>query len=272
MLLPGADTKPRLTGDCATRIILSKAQMQVDPRLAPLIEQPSNTVWMGPHHHAVAYTIRNAELLNVVLCGKGEAPIGIYNQPRDLNEVLGEYSDFEETVQAIIEAADKAHVWTISEVPPLPRWSSEDGRLVLLGDSAHAMMPYTAQGAAQCIEDAAVLGVCLSKASEKSDVARLLEVHKSLRQPRAERIQTVARGNKGLFGMEDGPEQEARDQRFAQSMKGEDPADHESNTSQRARPDANAPYGTPGFNEWLYGYDAMKEAETYFANANNVVQ
>ena len=218
---------------------------------------------MGQQRHVVAYTIRNIELYNVVLCGPGEAPIGVYNEPVDRKEVQSEYTVFNETVQSVISKADTCHKWTISEIPILPSWTSQDGRIVLLGDAAHAMMPYAAQGAAQCIEDAAVLDACLSKVRSKSDIRQLVEAYQTLRKPRAERIQEVARGNMGLYGLEDGPEQEERDARLGMSLAQSDPRDHMVDARQRPKPDASAKYGSPEFNEWLYGYDAIGEARNF---------
>ena len=211
----------------------------------------------------VAYTIKNTELYNVVLCGPGEAPVGVYNEPANLEEVQSEYSDFEELVRNVISKADRCHRWMISEIPALPSWTSRDGRIVLLGDAAHAMMPYAAQGAAQCIEDAAALGVCLGKAQSKSDIAKLTKVYQDLRKPRSERIQEVARGNRGLFGLEDGPEQEERDVRLGKSLEHSDSGEQTASAQEKPRPDARAKYGSSEFSEWLYGYDVLGETRRY---------
>ena len=259
------NSKPRLTGDTASRIILPSTKLLSDPQLSHLIEQPTNNVWFGPGRHVVAYPIRNLELYNVVLCGPGDAPIGVYNEPYDLGLLRSEFSMFEPTVQAIFDKADSAHRWTISEVPPLEHWSSSDGRTVLLGDAAHAMMPYGAQGAAQCIEDAAVLGVCLSRARSDSDLPELLKQYEALRKPRCERIQTVVKGNQAMFGYEDGPQQEVRDARFAKTLESFGFAEPTMQSSTRPVPDPMAPYGSPEFNEWLYNHDAIRDAEEYLA-------
>ena len=134
---------------------------------------------------------------------------------------------------------------------------------MLLGDTAHAMLPYTAQGAAQCIEDAAALGVCLSKAQSRSDVTQLTKAYERLRKPRSERVQEVARNNRGLFGLEDGAEQEARDARLSKSLEPSEPGRSTMSTTERRNPDAHADWGSPEFSEWLYGYDMLNEAHNY---------
>ena len=252
--------RPALTGDTASRLILPRTKLESNPKLSHLVDGPTNNVWMGPKRHVVAYTIRNVELYNVVLCGPGEAPVGKYNEPYDPDTLGAEYSDFEPTVRGIISAADKAHRWTISEVPTLPRWT--DGKIVLLGDSAHAMMPYAAQGAAQCFEDAAVLIACLGKLKAKEDIAAHLRLYEKLRRPRVERVQEVARGNRFLYGLEDGPEQCERDERLKQSLKGDSAVKNSPQTVQkRPNADSQAKYGSPEFSEWLYGVDVEREAQ-----------
>ncbi|GAA1027093.1 hypothetical protein GCM10009557_07100 [Virgisporangium ochraceum] len=92
--------------------------------------------------------------------------------------------------------------------PPLPRWS--DGPVTLLGDACHPMLPYGAQGAAQAIEDAAVLTTCLAEACGRN-LPRTLSRYESLRRGRTTRVQQMSRANGHRFHLPDGPDQEARD-------------------------------------------------------------
>jgi salicylate hydroxylase len=71
--------------------------------------------------------------------------MGVWNEPADLGELRKEYAGWEETVRELLSVARSVHKWKIGVVPDLPRWRSESGRVVLLGDAAHATMPYTAQ-------------------------------------------------------------------------------------------------------------------------------
>jgi salicylate hydroxylase len=75
--------------------------------------------------------------------------VGVWNEPADLEELRKEYEGWEETVRELLRAACSVHKWKIGVVPDLPSWRSRSGRVVLLGDAAHAMMPYSAQ-ASQC--------------------------------------------------------------------------------------------------------------------------
>jgi salicylate hydroxylase len=93
---------------------------------------------------------------------------------------------------------------------PLPRWSM--GRVTLLGDACHPMLPFMGQGAAQAIEDAATLTACLDKLD---DVPSALKRYEKLRLPRASRLQAMSQTNKTRFHLPDGRQQEERDAHMA---------------------------------------------------------
>jgi salicylate hydroxylase len=145
MVFPDDSFQPRKTPDCAVRVILSKSAMERDPQLARMAKTPGADIWLGPRRHVITYNIRGMELLNVVICGPGSASVGVWNEPANLEDVKREYADFEPTIRSILNCADDCHKWMIAEVPDLPGWSSPSGKVVLLGDAAHAMMPYAAQ-------------------------------------------------------------------------------------------------------------------------------
>ena len=113
------------------------------------------------------------------------------------------------------------------------RWVK--GRVALLGDAAHPMLPFYAQGAGQAIEDAAALAVCLT--TGERDPPAALARYERLRMPRASLVQEASRGRIGHHHLPDGPAQRARDAEFA----GEDPLSH---------------------NDWIYAYDAEAAAAT----------
>ena len=94
----------------------------------------------------------------------------------------------------------------------MPRWSV--GRVTLLGDACHAMLPFMAQGAAQAIEDGVTLAACLAK-EIRQGVAGALNLYETLRLPRTARVQAASANNKTRFHLPDGPEQVARDAEMA---------------------------------------------------------
>src|SRR5206468_2441102 len=117
--------------------------------------------------------------------------------------------------------------WAMYDRDPLERWTT--GGITLLGDAAHAMLPFFAQGAAQAIEDALVLAGCL-RSTDHDSVRQALQRYEDIRRPRTSQVQVMSRGREVLNHLPDGPQQQQRD---AQLAKG-DPLRQSA---------------------WLYGYD-----------------
>ncbi|KAH7388933.1 hypothetical protein BKA64DRAFT_125359 [Cadophora sp. MPI-SDFR-AT-0126] len=255
------DIHPHPTPDCAFRIILTRQQMLSNPAISHLVLQPSATVWLGPSQHIVAYTIRGTELFNVVCCGPGTADTGVWSEIADLDELKKDYADYEDTVQAILGATTECHKWRISEVPDLPSWRTGNGRMVLLGDAAHAMVPYMAQGATQAVEDAAILAGCLARAQSSEDIPRLTQAYEDIRKPRAEKIKATSLGNIKQYGLPDGPEQVVRDEMYSKSLLEVTQATKDVITP---KPDMNAVFGSPGFTSWVFTYDTEQTLREYF--------
>jgi salicylate hydroxylase len=129
-------------------------------------------------------------------------------------DALAAFQGWHPQVRTIISAVDETFIWALFDRPPLERWSI--GRVTLLGDACHAMLPFMAQGAAQAIEDGATLAACLLKHGA-ADIPAALRRYEALRLPRATRLQELSRANKTRFHLPDGPAQQARDAQMATS-------------------------------------------------------
>jgi salicylate hydroxylase len=115
-------------------------------------------------------------------------------------------------VHQLIFSATQTKRWALFDRAPLERWTA--GRVTLLGDAAHAMLPFLAQGAAQCVEDAVTLADCL-KSAESDTVEAALKRYEELRRPRANHVQVMSHGREIQNHLPDGPEQQRRDQALA---------------------------------------------------------
>ncbi len=115
-------------------------------------------------------------------------------------------------VRSILGAVDETFIWALFDRAPLERWSV--GRVTLLGDACHPMLPFMAQGAAQAIEDGAALAACLADVGERG-IPEALRRYETVRLPRTARIQGLSTTNKTRFHLPDGPEQEERDAQMA---------------------------------------------------------
>jgi salicylate hydroxylase len=181
-------------------------------RLRDLELEVTAQVWMGPGQHFVHYFVRGRRLLNFVAIVEQDTwTRESWADRGDLARALAAFQDWHPQVRAILGAVDETFVWALLDRAPLERWSR--GRVTLLGDACHAMLPFMAQGASQAIEDGATLAACLAEAD--SDVTGALRRYERLRLPPTSRLQAMSAANKTRFHLPDGPEQRERDARMA---------------------------------------------------------
>tara|TARA_B100000886_G_C20424484_1_gene493227 strand:- start:3133 stop:4302 length:1170 start_codon:yes stop_codon:yes gene_type:complete len=185
----------KYTGDAVWRVTVPTKKLPSN------FQAPVMAVWMGPEKHAVSYFIRNGEILNFVGCVETEevseeswtARFPWENLKKDFE---GWHSD----IQAIIDLSerDQCYRWSLFKRPVVDNWSTQ--RVSILGDAAHATLPYLAQGAAMALED----GVILSRAlSQESNIERALKVYSRNRIPRTRKVVNGSDANRELFHLRD---------------------------------------------------------------------
>jgi salicylate hydroxylase len=128
-----------------------------------------------------------------------------------VEEFLAEFAGWDQRLNDLIARAGTPGRWALLDREPLTRWSR--GPITLLGDAAHPMFPFFAQGAAQAIEDAAVLARCLT--ADIGAPSRALRRYESLRIGRTTRLQQISHARAHINHLPDGAEQEARDRSLA---------------------------------------------------------
>lgn len=147
--------------------------------------------WLGFSKHFLVYPVRGGELLNyVAFVPTDEEMKESWSAAGDPAALAAEYAGWDPVVEGIISKVETTFRWGLYDREPLPRWTN--GRLTLLGDAAHPMLPHAGQGANQAIEDALALGVLLGEASPRT-APRLLRAYESLRRERTARVQRLAR-------------------------------------------------------------------------------
>lgn len=182
---------PRFTGNIAFRGLVPVE------RLAHLKLNRTCTMWMGPRGHFIHYFVTAGKLLNVVFLRDETAwTRESWTDRGEIDELRAGFRGWHPTVRSIISAMDVTLKWALVDRLPLPRLSF--GRVTLLGDACHPMLPYVAQGATQAIEDAGTLAACLSS-SHPDDVPMALVRYEKLRLPRVTSVQAMARANSGRF-------------------------------------------------------------------------
>jgi salicylate hydroxylase len=198
------------TGDAAWRITVPVERLP-----QPFLPQVMS-VFMGPGGHAVCYYLRGGALLNFVGIIETElASEESWTQKFPWDLLKADYAGWHEAIQTIIDAADRdqCYRWSLHNRPPVRNWSTR--RATILGDAAHATLPYLAQGAAMAIEDGAVLARALQ---QEDDIAAGLDLYQRNRVDRTARIVETSTQNRRLFHL---PSQEAIRAEFSKRNEGE---------------------------------------------------
>jgi salicylate hydroxylase len=168
-------------------------------------------LWMGSNAHLVAYPISGGRQINVVAIMPGTWNRPGWSASGDAMEIKNAFTSarWPEPARMMIGAVDDWRKWALFTVPDGGAWSS--GAMTLLGDAAHAMLPFAAQGAAMAIEDAAVLAKCLAGTGDSAaGISSALQRYAGLRRARVTRVQRTARQNGKIYHL-DGAAALARD-------------------------------------------------------------
>ena len=150
-------------------------------------------VWMGDGKHFMVYPVRGGELLNYVafVPTKNETAES-WSAVGDRDELAASFAGWNPQITSLLEKLDSCFWWGLYDRRPLDTWAN--GRLVLLGDAAHAMLPHLGQGANQSIEDGVALAVLLG-GRDASDAPGLLPEFEAFRRIRTDAVQAEARKN-----------------------------------------------------------------------------
>jgi salicylate hydroxylase len=214
---------PRFSGETIYRGLVPAE------RVPELLAEPRVQLWLGPGRHCVAYPVRAGRLVSfgATTPAGGWIPES-WSAPGRPEELAAAYQGWHPDVRALIAAAGSVGRWALHDRDPVARWGR--GRITLIGDAAHPMLPFLAQGANQAIEDAVVLAGRLAALPAGADPRPALRRYEQLRRPRAEEVQRRSRANTRALHLADGAEQRRRDEQLAGA-------------------------GLAG-QRWLYGYDA----------------
>jgi 2-polyprenyl-6-methoxyphenol hydroxylase-like FAD-dependent oxidoreductase len=178
-----SDGPPRVSGHTTYRSVIPTEEMPQDLRWN------AATLWAGPKCHIVHYPLSGWKVFNLVVTYHNGAPDPVAGQPVSDDEVMQGFAHVHARAQDIIRHGKNWRLWVLCDRDPIEHWI--DGRVALLGDAAHPMMQYFAQGACQAMEDA----VCLSHmlGAYPGDYATALEKYRAQRFARTARVQLLSR-------------------------------------------------------------------------------
>jgi salicylate hydroxylase len=226
-----APQPPEYSGVRAYRGLIAREKL-------PEWRNEAHRVWMGDGKHFMVFPVRSGTLLNYVgFVPTSTETVESWSAIGDRDELAASFRGWDASVATLLEKVETCFWWGLYDRRPLASWTN--GRLALLGDAAHAMLPHLGQGANQAIEDGVALAVLLENRGY-SEVPAALKSYEKLRRVRTDVVQAEARQN-GL----------RYDSRYA-------------NLDQRDREIKNA----AEFRKWLYDYDVEKAAVDALAAAS----
>lgn len=154
---------------------------------------PDTTVWLGPNKHFVTYHVNGGKNLNCVCLVEQDGWFNeSWSEKGEIEELKKAYKGWNRTIETLLQHADPntLYKWALHDRLPMKQWSK--GRIIVLGDAAHPMLPFLAQGAAMAIEDGAVLANCIDNFDEVEEALKYFE---KIRKPRTSYVQSAARRN-----------------------------------------------------------------------------
>lgn len=177
------DGAPRVSGHTTYRSVIPTEKMPEELRWN------AATLWAGPKCHIVHYPLSGWKVFNLVVTYHNDAPEPVAGLPVTKDEVRRGFEHIHELPRSIIEHGEDWKLWVLCDRDPIDNWI--DGRVALLGDAAHPMMQYMAQGACMAMEDAVALVETIEAAGD--NLASALDAYQSRRVLRVARVQLQSR-------------------------------------------------------------------------------
>ncbi len=197
------DGKPRVSGHIAYRAVLNREDVP------PHLWSDDVVLWGGEKTHLVHYPLRRGELFNLVAVFHSDKYDEGWNAFGDTAELTARFTQACPPVRELLGKIDTWKMWVLCDREPVKNWT--DGRVTLLGDAAHPMLQYLAQGAGQAIEDAVVLREALR--FTRGDITKAFQKYQQARYLRTGRVQLTARFYGDIYHAS-GVQRELRNQMF----------------------------------------------------------
>jgi len=217
---------PEYSGSRAYRGLIERAKLSG-------WREAAHQIWMGEDKHFMVFPVRRGELLNYVgFVPTSDQTLESWSAVGDRDELAASFAGWDRRLVELLAKVETCFWWGLYDRRPLAAWSK--GRLTLLGDAAHAMLPHVGQGANQAIEDGVALAVLL-EGREAAEVPGILRHYEALRRARTDIVQAEARKNGLRYDSRSGRLEE-RDREIATSAE---------------------------MRKWFYDYDVEKSAIAY---------
>ncbi|KAH7268004.1 hypothetical protein MRS44_011714 [Fusarium solani] len=255
VILGGPDLPPQRTGFAAYRATVDTEEMKADPDTSWLLERPGINIWIGEDRHVMTYCIAGGNSFNMVLSHVDHSSPSTWDAENAIADMRKSFENWDPKLSKVIGMIKHTIKWPLMSGCRLPTWISRSQKVVILGDAAHAMVPYMSQGAAMAVEDGAALAEALSNINSKQQVPEALHLFEKERMNRSYAMQAASLVNGKLWHFPDGPQQQARDLGMRAEVEG------------RPFVESTNQWSDPTTQIWAYGYDAEKAVREQWRRA-----
>lgn len=252
----GIQTAVKDTNQASYRIMIHKDQIKDDPELLELMNSNTVSRWIGEKRHIIAYPVSNNTIYNLSTVQPdtnfAAATNATYTTRGSKKAMLDVFNDFCPMVQRMLNYVPEGEIceWKLRVHEPLDTWVHESTALV--GDACHPTLPHLAQGAAQAIEDGAVIAIALARLpnTTPASIHKALKVYEKIRKERAYALVELAAASGRALHLGEGAAKEERDKQFAALKNGNGPV-----------PDK---WADADVQRTIYGFDCQKETQERF--------
>ncbi|KAH7347978.1 hypothetical protein BKA66DRAFT_477751 [Pyrenochaeta sp. MPI-SDFR-AT-0127] len=260
------------TGWAAYRAWAPVDKIKADPELKELVEKHECNCWVGHDGLVMTYMVKNSKILNMVLSHRDDVDTSYWTLAQYKDEIGEMFDDWDPRLKRLLDARDdRVQNWPIYQAKTLPRWTSERGRFVLIGDAAHAMSFYLSMGVSMAVEDAAGLVECLklleqrglpgdsAETNGETGLGFAMKLFEKVRKSRAQLVRDASLHAGNVLQMPPGREREQRDRNLRDG--GESAAAESEAQGQKKLFTEGTAYGIADrrIRDWCYGYDVVEE-------------
>jgi salicylate hydroxylase len=249
--------RPTIMDQCVFQMAVPLRFMESSPETKALLRNsPATTLHISPGRYIVSSPVLDAEIYDLQLfdldfpVSRDPHPEIITGRMKDMHHVRNRFADFEAGVTKAVNAASSLWKWRLRQVEGIPSWSSPHGRILLIGDSCHGIVPHAGQGSAMGIEDGAFIAELLSESTPSNDIKLATRTFEKIRRPRCDLVRRFAKAQGDGWTTEDPQKQQRRDEKLRQPWP----------TGGDVQADSSASFLSPQFQKWLDDYDVHEEA------------
>ncbi|KAH7407169.1 salicylate hydroxylase [Cadophora sp. MPI-SDFR-AT-0126] len=248
------------TGWAAYRCMAPVEKLKANPLTEHLGSDYNCNCWTGEGRVVMTYLVKEAKMLNVVLSHLDDVDTTGWTPEQYKTEIGRTFKDVSPSLQALLSVTNpEVQNWPIYQVKTLPKWKSESGKFVLMGDAAHAMAFYLSMGVSMAVEDAETLTECISMMHTRGGgLAHAMSVFEKVRKRRAEAVKDASLHAGNMLQLAKGDQRDARDRALAVDGLIEGGSEREDFYLKKI----SYGIGDQNIRDWCYGYDIQKEIKS----------